>query len=343
MPEGKHDYNLKTFFPLFSTYIYALITDAASLSYATQAVLRDFAADGVRYLELRTTPRATCNPTDGSERLSRESYVRTVLAAITSYEKNDTDRRDQDTLRTKLILSIDRRDDLPTATETVRLAARLRDEEEDQDQDHPETRGLVVGVDLCGDPTARTALDPSPRGGVAELTPAFAEARKRGLHVAVHFAESEASGTDEELVTLLSWRPGRLGHVIWLSDRVKELVRRRGECGEEEEEEEGGIRGIGLELCLSCNVLAGMTKGPLAGFAGHHFGEWWGAKGCWVSLGTDDVGVFGSPLSNEYRLAAEHFNLSNAQVCELASLGIESIFGGEEEKARLRRIMWTSA
>lgn len=53
------------------------------------------------------------------------------------------------------------------------------------------------------------------------------------------------------------------------------------------------------------------------------------------------MGVFGSPLSNEYRLAAEHFNLSDAQVCELASLGIESIFGGEEEKVRLRRIMWT--
>ncbi|KAL2753007.1 hypothetical protein ACRALDRAFT_2044682 [Sodiomyces alcalophilus JCM 7366] len=287
MPEGKHDYNLKTFFPLFSTYIYALITDPASVSYATQAVLRDFAADGVRYLELRTTPRATRSPTDGSEILSRESYVRTVLDAIASYE---TGQRDPDVLRTKLILSIDRRDDLPTAMETVHLAARLR--------------------------------------GIVETRVAYP----------VHFAESEASGTDEELVTLLSWRPGRLGHVIWLSDRVKELVRRRGEQGEEDE---AGFRGIGLELCLSCNILAGMTRGPSAGFAGHHFGEWWGAKGCWVSLGTDDVGVFGSPLSNEYRLAAEHFNLSDAQVCELASLGIESIFGGEEEKARLRRIMWT--
>lgn len=54
---------------------------------------------------------------------------------------------------------------------------------------------------------------------------------------------------------------------------------------------------------------------------------------------TDDVGVFGSPLSNEYRLAAEHFGLSDDQVRELARQGIESIFGGEEEKARLRELM----
>ncbi|CRK12952.1 hypothetical protein BN1723_009862 [Verticillium longisporum] len=55
---------------------------------------------------------------------------------------------------------------------------------------------------------------------------------------------------------------------------------------------------------------------------------------------TDDVGVFGSPLSNEYRLAAEHFNLSNAQVCELALQPIPSIFGGEAIQAQLREAMW---
>lgn len=44
-------------------------------------------------------------------------------------------------------------------------------------------------------------------------------------------------------------------------------------------------------------------------------------------------------MSNEYRLAAEHFGLSDDQVRELARQGIESIFGGEEEKARLRELM----
>lgn len=55
---------------------------------------------------------------------------------------------------------------------------------------------------------------------------------------------------------------------------------------------------------------------------------------------TDDVGVFGSPLSNEYRLAAEHFNLSRQDVCDLARQAIHGIFGGHIQKQRLETIMW---
>ncbi len=56
---------------------------------------------------------------------------------------------------------------------------------------------------------------------------------------------------------------------------------------------------------------------------------------------TDDVGVFGSPLSNEYRLVAQHFGLGRADVCGLARRGIDVIFGSEEDKEYLRSIMWT--
>lgn len=54
---------------------------------------------------------------------------------------------------------------------------------------------------------------------------------------------------------------------------------------------------------------------------------------------TDDVGVFGSPLSNEYRLVAKHFGLSETDIRTLTRKGIDVIFGSEEEKERLRRIM----
>lgn len=54
---------------------------------------------------------------------------------------------------------------------------------------------------------------------------------------------------------------------------------------------------------------------------------------------TDDVGIFGSPLSNEYRLVAKNFGLSVSEIRALARKGIDVIFGGEEEKQRLRRIM----
>lgn len=58
-------------------------------------------------------------------------------------------------------------------------------------------------------------------------------------------------------------------------------------------------------------------------------------------LWTDDVGIFGSPLSNEYRLVAQHFDLGRDEICELARQGIDVIFGGEEEKQRLQEMMWT--
>jgi adenosine deaminase len=57
-------------------------------------------------------------------------------------------------------------------------------------------------------------------------------------------------------------------------------------------------------------------------------------------LQTDDVGVFGSSLSNEYALVAEHFGLSRREICELARSPIECIFGPEEDKKWLREIMW---
>ncbi|KAK4650340.1 hypothetical protein QC762_706560 [Podospora pseudocomata] len=293
MPPGKHDYDLRTFFPLFTSYIYTLISDLPSLRHSTLSVLRDFQSDGVVYLELRTTPRAI-----PSANITKHLYVQTILDCIAEFEAGEGC-----TLRTKLILSVDRRNTLAQAEEVLELCRQFKG------------RG-VVGIDLCGDPAVVDNL--------RSFTPVFRQAEKEGLKVTLHFAEAEVSGTEEELDLLLGWGPERLGHVIHLGEGVKQKVRER--------------RGVGLELCLSCNVHAGMVRG---GFEGHHFGEWWKVEGVVVVLGTDDVGVFGSPLSNEYALVAKHFGLGRREICNLARKGIDVIFGGEEEKERLRKIMWT--
>ncbi|KAM3514503.1 hypothetical protein MY11210_001846 [Beauveria gryllotalpidicola] len=292
MPEGKHDYSVQTFFPLFSSYIYNLLTDAASIAEATTAVLHDFYADGVVYAELRTTPRATPS-------LTPEAYVRTILGAIAAFGLAHP------RMRTRLLLSVDRRHDAATALSITRLAAALR------------PLG-VVGVDLCGDPQAK------PDGAVRLFSPAFEGARAAGLGVTVHFAEARAAASREELDVLLGWRPRRLGHVIWEDDEAKREIVRRGLC---------------LELCLSCNVLADMVAG---GFAGHHFGYWRGVDGPSISLATDDVGVFGSPLSKEYEIAARHFNLDREAICSLAREAIDATFGSDQDKEWLRSVMWTS-
>ncbi|ESZ96323.1 hypothetical protein SBOR_3291 [Sclerotinia borealis F-4128] len=225
MPNGKFDYDLETFFPLFSKYIYALCNELSSLIYTTNSVLEDFQADGVVYLELRTTPRAI--PSAG---ITKEIYVQTILNCITKHNASNT------SMKTNLILSIDRRNDLPTAMEVVFLA-------------HKYQSSGVVGIDLCGDPSV---------GDISIFAPAFLLARNHNLQITIHFAEVPLAPSSTELVTLLSYKPDRIGHVINVPEDLKPAIQEMG---------------LGLELCLSCNVHAKMITGT---YGDHHFGEWWG-------------------------------------------------------------------
>jgi adenosine deaminase len=51
------------------------------------------------------------------------------------------------------------------------------------------------------------------------------------------------------------------------------------------------------------------------------------------------VGIFGSPLSNEYLIAAQHFQLNHDELLDLYRNAIDTIFGGEQEKTRLKRLL----
>lgn len=101
------------------------------MAYSTKAVLQDFEDDGVVYLELRTTPRGF--PESG---LTTEGYVDTVLSAIEEFNLSGSP------MKTKLILSVDRRDSPEKARACLDLALKYKH------------RG-VVGLDLCGDPMVR--------------------------------------------------------------------------------------------------------------------------------------------------------------------------------------------
>lgn len=216
-----------SFFQVFTKSIYQLCNDLPSLRHATSSILHNFRDDGVRYLELRTTPRAVPDLN-----ISKEQYVTTILDCIDEFRSSQGGK--QSDMSVYLILSIDRSNSASEAMEVVDLAVRNR------------ARG-VVGVDLCGNPT---------KGDVSVFREAFAAAKRHGLKITLHFAETVYSGSRAELDTLLSYDPDRLGHVIHVPDDVKrEIVRRK----------------LGLELCMSCNVHAKLTNG---GFSDHHFGYW---------------------------------------------------------------------
>ncbi|PGH06328.1 adenosine deaminase [Helicocarpus griseus UAMH5409] len=281
MPPGKVDFTLKTFFNVFTSFTYLLCTDLPSLRYSTRSVLQDFRNDGVSYLELRTTPRESLQ-----HGMTKEKYITTVLDTIDECRNNQ--------MSTYLIISVDRSKTASDAMEAVDLAIKYRN------------RG-VVGVELGGNPM---------KGDVSIFQPAFAKARTNGLKLTLHFAETIFSASPNELNTLLSYRPDRLGHVIHVPEDVRDEIARRK---------------IGLELCLSCNVHGKLIQG---GFPDHHFG-YWRHRDCPVMLSTDDVGFFGSPLSNEYLIAADNFNLSRGTLIDMCKKGVNTIFAGPEEKARL--------
>ena len=218
------------FFPLFSSYIYKLCSDLWSIRYSTASVLQSFQDDGIRYLELRTTPREI--PT---ENISKDLYVSTVLSCIHEFPTEE--------MGTRLILSIDRRNTAAEAMEVVDLAIKYQS-------------AGVVGVDLCGDPR---------KGNVSTFVDAFTKAKRHGLGITLHFAETLDSASESELKILLDLKPDRLGHVIHVPNNIKEEII---------------SRGLGLELCLSCNILANMTIG---GFRAHHFG-FYRDKGCPITL-----------------------------------------------------------
>lgn len=292
-----------SFFQIFNDYIYNLVNDWESIAYATRSVVEDFQRDGVRYLELRTTPRHI--PSAG---ISREEYVQIVLDALTQHHEAQlvSGATNADLIEVHLILSIDRTMIAPEADEIVSIAASHA-HPSPQSSESPLNPPRVLAIDLCGNPT---------KGSISTFTPSFLRAKTLNLNTTVHFAEVPASSTPAELTTLLSWSPDRLGHAINIPTALKAIIKERK---------------LGLELCLSCNVLAEMTQG---GFEAHHFGEWWATE-CPVALSTDDVGVFESALSNEYLIAAAAFGLSRVQLIALARRASRAAFAGRERMERL--------
>ncbi|XP_068128637.1 adenosine deaminase-like protein isoform X2 [Hyperolius riggenbachi] len=162
------------------------ITDTAEdILLITKDVIKEFAADGVKYLELRSTPRQT------STGMTRRSYVDTVLEGIRQCKEEEVD------IDVRFLMAIDRRGGPTVAKETVKLAEEY----------FHSTNDLVLGLDLSGDPTVGHGRD-----FVEPLT----EARNSGLKLALHL--SEVPTQKEETEILLGIPPHRIGHGTFLSD-----------------------------------------------------------------------------------------------------------------------------
>ncbi|KAM8972243.1 N6-Methyl-AMP deaminase [Pelodytes ibericus] len=251
----------------------------------TKDVIKEFAADGVKYLELRSTPR------DSATGMTKRTYVETVLEGIRQCKEEEVD------IDVRFLLAIDRRGGTAVAKDTVKLAEEF----------FHATDGLVVGLDLSGDPTV---------GHGKDFMDPLSEAKRSGLKLALHL--SEVPSQEEETTLLLNIPPDRIGHGTFLcnSPDTVEIVKQKQ---------------IPLELCMTSNIK-GQT---VPSFDKHHFGFWYNLDHPSV-LCTDDKGVFATDLSLEYQIAANTFNLTTQQVWNLSHQAINYIFASESVKSNLK-------
>ncbi|EIE25888.1 adenosine/AMP deaminase family protein [Coccomyxa subellipsoidea C-169] len=187
----KGDRTLSECFKLFDV-IHQITTDHETITGIASEVVEDFAADNVRYLELRTTPK-----TRSEHGMTKRSYTEAVLKGMQEAQGRQRASKGR-SIAVRLLLSIDRREDAAAALETVQLAAELQ------------SRG-VVGIDLSGNPTL---------GQWSTWEPALQEARRQGLKITLHAAEVYNPAETE---AMLHFRPDRLGHMCCLDERLEAL------------------------------------------------------------------------------------------------------------------------
>lgn len=178
--------SLSECFVVFDVLHRAIRTRDAVARIAREA-LEDFHSDGVRYLEIRTTPRALHDA-------DAEGYARTVIDVLASYALDHQRHSEDWPMVVRLLLSVDRTGGAASANRTVDLAVKLAAESE-----------YVVGIDLSGNPT---------KGDVNVLLPALCRARIAGLRVAVHCGEVP---NHAEVDAILGFKADRLGHALHLA------------------------------------------------------------------------------------------------------------------------------
>ncbi len=147
-----------------------------------------------------------------------------------------------------------------------------------------ENRETFVGLDLADN---EVGFDSK------KFAPLFQRARKAGLHITVHSGEADVPGSPEfvrDAIEVLGAE--RIGHgvQIYRSPEMIEFVR---------------SRRIPLELCPTSNWLTNavtaLNKHPFQMLMN---------SGVPVTINSDDPGVFGIDLTNEYQVLHENFGFT---------------------------------
>jgi adenosine deaminase len=165
--------------------------------------------------------------------------------------------------------------------------------------------GEVVGFGLSND---------ERRGRTEDFAPAFRIARRAGLASVPH--SGELLGPESVRVTLDTLTPDRIGHGIRSTEDPAVL-------------DEIVSREIALEVCPGSNVALGVyddaAKVPLRELLD---------AGARLALGADDPLLFGSRLTDQYRLARDAHGLDDAALAGLARSSLLASRAPSDVRAR---------
>jgi adenosine deaminase len=315
-----------------------VINDLPALRRITQAALEFFADHHVVYLELRSTPKRLwkdfrhqpqqCHARSGDNENEQESldnnkamkldYVKTILDTISAFNHKEEERyrdaveEEEQQKKTspnaaitstttttmirlplvcRFIVSIDRATSLQDAAENVAVAVSLQ------------STGLVVGLDLGGNPTCQS---------FKMFEPILAQARDcHGLKCTIHCAEVES----DEYQDILAFRPNRLGHAV--------LMPREAFVG----------LNIPVECCPTSNLLTLELHHQPVTLQTMNVQQWIADDYPFV-ICTDDPGIFHTSPTQELQLIQDAFG----PALDVERVMLRSIHYGFAETDLLERI-----
>jgi adenosine deaminase len=152
----------------------------------------------------------------------------------------------------------------------------------------------------------------SEKEPIAPYADIFRRAVAGGLHSTPH--AGEWSGPENVWETLEHLRPERIGHGVRSIDDPR-LVERLAELA------------IPLEVCPSSNVATGVY----ASIEDHPFRRLRDA-GVVMTLNSDDPAMFGSWVSDEYRVARDAFGFDDQALADIARAGVHASFADDDVK-----------
>ena len=167
--------------------------------------------------------------------------------------------------------------------------------------------GGVVAIDLAG----AEALFPTEK--YREL---FKKAKEANIPFTIH--AGEADGADSVKLAV-EFGASRIGHGVrsYEQPAVIEMLKEKG---------------IALEMCPTSNrqthAVEDMSQYPFMDYL---------SKGLAVTLNTDDMGIEGTTLADEFRYMEKNFGLTAQQEKQILENAVDSAFTTDEVKKQLRK------